>query len=80
MALGDRFFKNYISTQLNTKKKPFNMLFVVLILWYLLVLYVSFSVKCLEFVSKWTLSYFQPIFAAVFVTTVKVKLIPDIYT
>ena len=49
--------------------------------WYLLVHYVSLSVKHLKFVSKWSFSYFQPIFAAVFATieTVKVKLIPDFY-
>ena len=50
--------------------------------WYLLVLYVNFSVKCLKFAPKWSLSYFQPILAAIFVTipTVKVKSIPDFYT
>ena len=31
---------------------------------------------------KWSLSYFQPILAAIFVTiaTVKIELIPDFYT
>ena len=45
-------------------------------------LYVNFSVLCLNFAQKWSLSYFQPISAAIFVTiaTVKVKLIPDFYT
>ena len=45
--------------------------------WYLLVLYVNFSVKPLEFAPKWSISYFQPILAAIFVTiaTVKVKVI-----
>ena len=40
------------------------------------------SVKCLKFAPKWSLSYFQPILAAVFVTiaTVKLKSIPDFYT
>ena len=48
----------------------------------LLKLYVNFSVKCLKFAPKWSLSYFQPIFVAIFVTiaTVKVELIPDFYT
>ena len=30
-------------------------------------LYVNFSVKCLNFATKWSLSYFQPILAAIFV-------------
>ena len=50
--------------------------------WYLLVLYVYFSVKCLKFARKTTLSYFQPAFAAIFVTiaTVKVESIPNFFT
>ena len=34
------------------------------------------------FAPKWSISYFQPVLAAVFVTiaTVKVKLLPDLYT
>ena len=50
--------------------------------WYLLVLYVNFSVKCLKISPKWSLFYFQPILAAIFVTiaTVKVEIIPDFYT
>ena len=45
-------------------------------------LYVSFSVKSLKFAPKWSLSNFYPFLAVIFVTiaTVKVKLIPDIYT
>ena len=45
--------------------------------WYLLVLYVNRSVKRLKFAPKWSISYFQPILAAIFVTiaTVKVELI-----
>ena len=35
---------------------------------YLLVLYVNFSVKPLKFAPKWSISYFQPILAAIFVT------------
>ena len=40
--------------------------------------YVNFSVK---FAPKWSLSCYQPISAAIFVTiaTIKVQLIPDIY-
>ena len=50
--------------------------------WYLLVLYVYFSDKCLKVAPKWSLSYFQPILAAICVTmaTVKVKLKPDFET
>ena len=49
---------------------------------FMLVLYVNFSVKCLKFSPKWSLSYFQPILAAVFVTiaTVKIESILDFYT
>ena len=45
-------------------------------------LYVNFFVKCLKFAPKWSLSYFQPILVAIFVTIamVKVKLIPDFST
>ena len=50
--------------------------------WYLLVLesYVIFSVKCLKFAPKLSLSLFQPFLAAILATlaTVKVKLILDI--
>ena len=42
-------------------------------------LYVNFSVERLKIVPKWSIYYFQPILAAIFVTiaTVKVKLIRD---
>ena len=45
-------------------------------------LYVNFSVKYLKFAPKWSLPYFQPILAAIFVTMamVKVKSTPDFYT
>ena len=45
-------------------------------------LYVNFSVQCIEFAPKWSLFYFQPILTAIFVTIamVKVELIPDFYT
>ena len=48
----------------------------------MLVLYVNFSVICLNFAPKWSVSYFQPILAAIFVTiaTVKVKITPDLYS
>ena len=50
--------------------------------WYLLVLYNNSSATSLKFAPKWSVSYFQPILAAIFVTiaTVKVESIPDIYT
>ena len=40
------------------------------------------SVKHLKFAPKWSISCFQPILVAIFVTiaTVKVKLIQDFYT
>ena len=45
-------------------------------------LYVNCSVKRLEFAPKWSISYFQSVLAAIFVTiaTVKVELISDLYT
>ena len=45
-------------------------------------LYVNCSVKHLKFAPKWSISYFQPVLAAIFVTiaTLKVKIISDIYT
>ena len=45
-------------------------------------LYVNFSVKCIKFAPKWSLSYFQHILEAIFVTiaTVKIESIPDFYT
>ena len=45
-------------------------------------LFVNFAVKCVKFALKWSLFYFQPILAAIFVTIAMVKgrLIPDIYT
>ena len=48
----------------------------------MLLLYVNCSVKRLKFALKWSISYFQPVFAAIFVTiaSVKVKLISDLYT
>ena len=44
--------------------------------------YVKFSLKRLRFSPKWSISYFQPILAVIFVTigTVKVELIRDFYT
>ena len=50
--------------------------------WYLLVLYVNWPVKHLNFAPKWSISWFQPILAAMFATiaTVKVKSIRDFYT
>ena len=50
--------------------------------WYLLVIYINFSVKCLKFAPKWSLSYFQPILAAICVTiaTVIIESIQDFYT
>ena len=43
---------------------------------------ISSSYSLTIFAPKWLISYFQPVLAAVFVTiaTVKVKLIPDLYT
>ena len=45
-------------------------------------LYVNWSVKHLKFAPKWSISCFQPILVAIFVTIamVKVKLIRDFYT
>ena len=45
-------------------------------------LYVNRSVKRLKLALKLSISYFQPILVAIFVTiaTVKVKLISDLYT
>ena len=45
-------------------------------------LYVNFSVICLKFAPKWSLSYFQPILVAIFVTieTVNIESIPDFNT
>ena len=53
---------------------------VKLSFWYLLVLYVNCSVKRLKFAPKRSISYFQPILAAIFdtIATVKVKLISDL--
>ena len=50
--------------------------------WYLLVHYVNCSVERLKFALKWSIFYFQPILAAIYVTiaTVQVKLISDLYT
>ena len=50
--------------------------------WYLLVLFVNWSVKHLEFAPKWSISCFQHILVAISVTiaTDKVKLIQDFYT
>ena len=43
---------------------------------------VNFSVKCLKFAPKWSISHFQLILAAIFVTIAmgKVKSIPEVYT
>ena len=43
--------------------------------WYLLVLYFNCSVKRLNFAPKWSISYFQPILVAIFVTIATVKVI-----
>ena len=45
-------------------------------------LYINSSVTCLKFAPKWSISYFQPILAAIFVTiaTVKVESMPDFDT
>ena len=45
-------------------------------------LYVNFSVKPLKFAPKWSISYFQPILAAIFVTIamVNVEVIQYFYT
>ena len=50
--------------------------------WYLIVLYVNFSVECLKDVPKLSQSYFQPILEAIFVTiaTVKVKFLKQTFT
>ena len=50
--------------------------------WYLLVLYVNLSVKRLKFTPIRSISYYQPILAAIFVTIAseKVGLIRDFYT
>ena len=80
-----------ISYQHNEIQKYFNVLCALIILikstvkisfWYLLVLYVNFSVKSLKFVPKWPLSYFQPTLVALLATIamVKVKLIPEFFT
>ena len=85
---GDRFFKNKISAQANTKKTftyimcSDNSHHLLNFFWYLLVLYINSSVTCLKFAPKWPFSYFQPILVAIFVTiaTVKVKSIRQLYT
>ena len=40
------------------------------------------ALSSLKFAQKWSISYFQPILVAIFVTiaTVKAKLISDLYT
>ena len=40
------------------------------------------AVNCLKFAPKWSISYFQPVLVAIFVTiaTVTDKLISDLYT
>ena len=45
-------------------------------------LYVNFSVKPPKLAPKWSISYFQPILVASFVSTamVKVEVIQDFYT
>ena len=56
---------------------------LILIIWSnLIVLYVNFYVKCLKFITKWSLSNFKPIVVAILVTIamVNVKLILDFYT
>ena len=40
----------------------------------MLVLYVNFSVKPLNFAQKWSISYFQTILAAIFVTIAMIKV------
>ena len=44
---------------------------------YLLVLYVNFYVKHLKFAPKWSMSYFRPISAAIFVSIQMIKVICD---
>ena len=53
------------------------LIFCYNIFWYLLVLFVNFSVQPLTFAPKWLISYFQPTLVAIFVTiaTVTVKVI-----
>ena len=71
-----KVFELYIS-----KAKYQKILLICLLLqylfWYLLVLYVNFSVKPLNFAQILSISCFLPILAAIFVTiaTVKVKVI-----
>ena len=46
-------------------------------------LYINSSVTCLKFAPKWSLAYFQPILATIFVTIATVKVVesmPDFYT
>ena len=88
-AFGDHFF---LKLDISSSKYQKNLLIycvpwlfsssVKIFFWYLLVLYINSSVKSLQFAPKWSFSYFQPILAAIFVTiaTVKVELIPDLYT
>ena len=80
-AFVHQFFKNKISAQANTKT-PFSIFtcrdnshhLLKISFWYLLVLYINSSVKCLKFAPKWSFSYFQPILAAIFVTIATVKV------
>ena len=67
------------------QNKPFNMLCAVIsiiICLNIFLVFAHFSVKRLKFVLKWSISYFQPDLASIFVTitTVKGNLIPDFYT
>ena len=87
MAFQTDFYELDIST--SKYQKTFYILCAVIIspsdkisFWYLLVLYVNFSVKCLKFAPKWSLSYLEPILAAIFVTIamVKIESIPALYT
>ena len=82
------FYELDISTS-EYQEKSLNILCAVIILIICLniflvlacALYYSF-VTCLKFAPKWSFSYFQPIFVAIFVTrtTIKVESIPYFYT
>ena len=80
-AFRDRILKNKISAQLYTKKSFKYVVCHNNLIICLLVLYFNCSVKRLKFATKQSISYFQLILAAFFVTTemVKVKLISDIH-
>ena len=81
----DFFFSKLDISTAKYQINPFHTLCAMIIFisfWYLIVLFFNFSVKRLKFAPKWSLSYFQPILAAIFVTiaTAKVIVISDLYT